>query len=85
MVFQYHVLFDLFYAGDHTGCAPIKDIIVTLMCIDLMMNCIVGLKNTINIIIETINWTDTLIWPYMMSTPLLSVPFVWNLSCFFLH
>ena len=28
MVSQYHVLFDLFYAGDHTGCAPIKDIIV---------------------------------------------------------
>ena len=44
MVSQYYVLFDLFYAGDHTRCAPIKDIIVTLMCIDLMMNCIVGLK-----------------------------------------
>ena len=44
MVLQYYVLFDLFYAGDHTRCAPIKDIIVTLMCIDLMMNCIVGLK-----------------------------------------
>ena len=28
MVSQYHVLFDLFYAGDHTRCAPIKDIIV---------------------------------------------------------
>ena len=60
MVLQYYVLFDLFYAGDHTRCAPIKDIIVTLMCIDLMMNCIVGLKY-INIIIETINQTDTLI------------------------
>ena len=43
MVLQYYVLFDLFYVGDHTRCAPIKDIIVTLMCIDLMMNCIVGL------------------------------------------
>ena len=27
MVSQYYVLFDLFYAGDHTRCAPIKDII----------------------------------------------------------
>ena len=44
MVLQYYVLFDLFYAGDHTRCAPIKDIIVTLTCVDLMMNCIVGLK-----------------------------------------
>ena len=44
MVSQYYVLFDLFYAGDHTRCAPIKDIIVTLTCVDLMMNCIVGLK-----------------------------------------
>ena len=35
MVLQYYVLFDLFY----------KDIIVTLMCIDLMMNCIVGSKS----------------------------------------
>ena len=26
MVSQYYVLFDLFYAGDHTRCAPIKDI-----------------------------------------------------------
>ena len=26
IVSQYHVLFDLFYAGDHTRCAPIKDI-----------------------------------------------------------
>ena len=43
MVLQYYVLFDLFYAGDHTRCAPIKDI-VTLTCVDLMMNCIVGLK-----------------------------------------
>ena len=42
MVLQYYVLFDLFYAGEHTRCAPIKDIIVILMCIDLMMNCIVG-------------------------------------------
>ena len=42
MVLQYYVLFDLFYAGDHTRCAPIKDIIVILMCIDLMMKCIVG-------------------------------------------
>ena len=59
MVLQYCVLFDLFYAGDHTRCAPIKDIIVTLH----------SWIKTINIIIETINWTDTLIWPYMMSTP----------------
>ena len=42
MVLQYYVLFDLFYAGEHTRCAPIKDIIVILTCIDLMMNCIVG-------------------------------------------
>ena len=42
IVLQYYVLFDLFYAGDHTRCAPIKDIIVTLTCVDLMMNCIVG-------------------------------------------
>ena len=42
MVLQYYVLSDLFYAGDHTRCAPIKDIIVILTCIDLMMNCIVG-------------------------------------------
>ena len=60
MVLQYYVLFDLFYAGDHTRCAPIKDIIVTLMCIDLMMSCIVWIK-IINIIIETTNQTDTLI------------------------
>ena len=40
MVLQYYVLFDSFYAGDHTRCAPIKDIIVTLTCVDLMMNCI---------------------------------------------
>ena len=26
MVSQYYVLFDLFYAGDHTRCDPIKDI-----------------------------------------------------------
>ena len=58
MVLQYYVLFDLFYAGDHTRCAPIKDIIVNLTCIDLMMNCIVGLK-IINIIIKTTNRTDT--------------------------
>ena len=42
MVLQYYVLFDLFYAGEHTRCAPIKDIIIILTCIDHMMNCIVG-------------------------------------------
>ena len=42
MVLQYYVLFNLFYAGDHTRCAPIKDIIVIFTCMDLMMNCIVG-------------------------------------------
>ena len=42
MVSQYHVLFDPFYAEDHTRCAPIKDI--ANFDVDLMMNCIVGLK-----------------------------------------
>ena len=34
MILQYYVLFDLFYAGVHTRCAPIKEIydIATLMC-----------------------------------------------------
>ena len=34
MILQYYVLFDLFYAGVHTRCAPIKEIydIATLTC-----------------------------------------------------
>ena len=60
MVSQYYVLFDLFYAGDHTRCAPIKDIANfdrygsydELHC---------WIKYTINTITETINQTDTLI------------------------
>ena len=82
MVSQYYVLFDLFYAGDHTRCAPIKDIIVTLMCVDLMMNCIVGLK----IYHKYYYWNNQLNRYFNLTIydiyPLLSVPFVWNLSCF---
>ena len=35
MVLQYYVLFDLFYAGVHPRCAPIKEVYdgITLMCI----------------------------------------------------
>ena len=35
MVSQYYILFDLFYAGVHTTCAPIKEIYdgITLTCI----------------------------------------------------
>ena len=34
IILQYYVLFDLFYAGVHTRCAPIKEIYdsITLMC-----------------------------------------------------
>ena len=39
MILQYYVLFDLFYAGVHTRCAPIKDI-ATLTC----TNCLKWLK-----------------------------------------
>ena len=39
MILQYYVLFYLFYAGVHTRCAPIKDI-VTLTC----KNCLKWLK-----------------------------------------
>ena len=78
MVLQYYVLFDLFYAGDHTRCAPIKDIIVILMCIDSYdeLHC---WKNTINIIIESNRYLNLTINDVY---PLLSVPFAWNLSCF---
>ena len=68
MILQYYVLFDLFYAGVHTRCAPIREIYdgITLMC----KNCLKWLtsenrsydelhcwikKYTINNITETIN------------------------------
>ena len=42
MILQYYVLFDLFYAGVHTRCAPIRGIYdnITLMC----KNCLKWLK-----------------------------------------
>ena len=42
MILQYYVLFDLFYAGVHTRCAPIREIYdsITLMC----KNCLKWLK-----------------------------------------
>ena len=47
MVLQYYVLFDLFYAGVHTRCAPIKEIydIVTLTCTNCL-NWLKSLRNT---------------------------------------
>ena len=66
MVSQYYVLFDLFYAGDHTRCAPIKRYYCNFDVYRSYDELHCWIKN---IIIETINQTDTLIWPYMMSTP----------------
>ena len=46
MVLQYYVLFDLFYAGVYTRCAPIREIYdsITLMC----KNCLKWLKHLRN-------------------------------------
>ena len=42
IILQYYVLFDLFYVGVHTRCAPIREIYenITLMC----ENCLKWLK-----------------------------------------
>ena len=60
MILQFYVLFDLFYAGFHTRCAPIREIYdsVTLTC----KNCLKWLKYLRN----TSENRSVMFWPIVV-------------------